>query len=394
MSLILNLLFVAALSRPASGEEDVHDLLSALRGVGPEGAGSTAAADAWRKLARLEAGELPRLLAALDGAGPLAANWIRSAADAVAERTLAERKVLPVKALEAFLLDTRHDPRGRRFAFELLKQADASAAERLIPQLLHDPSVEFRRDAVERLERLAGALEAAGSRAEALAAYQKAFDASRDLDQIEALTKKLRGLGASVDLARHFGFVREWRLLGPFDNTAKAGFARVYTPENGAGLDGASEGKHGPVAWREVRTDDEYGAVDLNKALQKEKAVAAYALAEFVSDRARDVEIRLGTLNAWKLWLNGEFLFGREEYHHGTKVDHYRVPARLKAGPNEILLKVCQNEQTEDWAETWGFQLRVCDAVGTAVLPLAPQSRSEPSARSSLEPDAAPRRRI
>jgi hypothetical protein len=40
----------------------------------------------------------------------------------------------------------------------------------------------------------------------------------------------------------------------------------------------------------------------------------------------------------------------------------------LKKGRNEILVKICQNEQTEDWAQTWDFQLRVCDALGTAVL--------------------------
>ena len=39
----------------------------------------------------------------------------------------------------------------------------------------------------------------------------------------------------------------------------------------------------------------------------------------------------------------------------------------LKAGRNEILIKVCQNEQKEDWAQMWSFQLRTCDSVGSAV---------------------------
>jgi hypothetical protein len=34
------------------------------------------------------------------------------------------------------------------------------------------------------------------------------------------------------------------------------------------------------------------------------------------------------------------------------------------------LLKICQNEQTEDWAQRWEFQVRICDSSGTAVLPL------------------------
>jgi hypothetical protein len=41
----------------------------------------------------------------------------------------------------------------------------------------------------------------------------------------------------------------------------------------------------------------------------------------------------------------------------------------LTAGMNVILLKVCQNEQTEDWAQDWKFQLRVSDSSGAAVEP-------------------------
>jgi hypothetical protein len=32
------------------------------------------------------------------------------------------------------------------------------------------------------------------------------------------------------------------------------------------------------------------------------------------------------------------------------------------------LIKLCQNEQKEEWTVQWQFQLRVCDASGTAVL--------------------------
>jgi hypothetical protein len=39
----------------------------------------------------------------------------------------------------------------------------------------------------------------------------------------------------------------------------------------------------------------------------------------------------------------------------------------LKKGGNTILVKACQNEQVEDWTVQWQFQLRVCDATGTAI---------------------------
>ena len=44
------------------------------------------------------------------------------------------------------------------------------------------------------------------------------------------------------------------------------------------------------------------------------------------------------------------------------------MPVALKAGKNTILVKVCQNEDVKDWTKEWEFQLRVCDATGTAIL--------------------------
>ena len=48
-------------------------------------------------------------------------------------------------------------------------------------------------------------------------------------------------------------------------------------------------------------------------------------------------------------------------------MDVYQVPAKLKAGSNRILLKICQNEQEQTWAQRYQFNLRVCDKTGTAV---------------------------
>ena len=44
------------------------------------------------------------------------------------------------------------------------------------------------------------------------------------------------------------------------------------------------------------------------------------------------------------------------------------MKAQLHSGKNTILIKICQNEQKEDRAQRWQFQVRVCDATGTAVL--------------------------
>jgi hypothetical protein len=65
------------------------------------------------------------------------------------------------------------------------------------------------------------------------------------------------------------------------------------------------------------------------------------------------------------VWLNGKYIFGRDEYHRGAEIDQYRMPVELKRGKNTILVKVTQNELVEDWTKEWEFQLRVTDTLGT-----------------------------
>jgi hypothetical protein len=49
----------------------------------------------------------------------------------------------------------------------------------------------------------------------------------------------------------------------------------------------------------------------------------------------------------------------------------------LKPGENVLLLKVCQNEQDQDWAQRYQFQLRVCDSTGSAVQPVSTTAKND-----------------
>ena len=104
--------------------EDLKSAIHTIRQVGPEGKGSAEAAGAWKVLARTPIEQLPLLLAGMDGATPLARNWIRAAVDEIVERAGRGKKPLPTVALEGFLADTSHDPQARRLAFDLLVQQD------------------------------------------------------------------------------------------------------------------------------------------------------------------------------------------------------------------------------------------------------------------------------
>jgi hypothetical protein len=112
---------------------------------------------------------------------------------------------------------------------------------------------------------------------------------------------------------------------------------------------------------------DEVGVVDLKKALGHHKDAAAYAYTVIESDKEQPAEIRFGSITAIKVFLNGKQVFSNEEYHHGMGFDQYKAVATLKAGKNELLVKACQNDQKESFAQVWMFQLRLADATGGAL---------------------------
>ena len=362
-------LALLAAGTAAAQSPDLAPLVESLRKVAPEGRGHREATYAWAELtAQADADDLATILAGMDDAGPLAENWLRAAVDTIAERQVQASGELPTRPLEKFLKQTDHNPRARRLAYEWIARVDETAPERLIPGMLDDPSLELRRDAVTRLVTSAKESADAKDSAAAIATYRKALNAARDLDQVKAITEELDELGAPVDLAHHYGFIVDWHLVGPFDNHAGKGFDAVYPPEEAVDFDATYATADGKVAWITHHTDDAYGTVDLNKAVGKHMGVAGYAAAEFYSDAAQPVDIRIGSENAVKLWLNGKRLFEAEAYHANSAIDQYIGHGQLKPGRNVILLKVCQDERTVDWAQSWSFQLRVCDASGKAIL--------------------------
>lgn len=357
----------AVATLPLYAAADLSKSIETLRSVQKEGEGNEAAGKAWQEIVKADASNLPEVLKGMNGANPLAENWLRAAVGVIADGALKEKK-MPVEALVAFLKDTKNSPGPRVVAFDLIHRADEKLAEELTPTLINDPSSDLRRHPVAKLIAAGEVALEQKDPDKAVAAFTKGLDGARDEDQIKTLTKKLRDLGQKVDLPKHFGFLMSWKLIAAFSNADRAGFDTVYPPEKELKFDATYEGKTKEAKWLDFTSTDEYGKIDFNKPFGMEKSAVGYAVTDFFSEEDRPAEIRIGCKNGWKVWLNGELLFARDEYHRGAKLDQYKLPCQLRKGKNTILVKCCQNEQTEQWTVEWEFQLRVCDATGTAIL--------------------------
>lgn len=358
---------------PALARADWAEPLQRLTTVGREGQGNEAASAAWKEVVAGGPAALLPVLQASGQGGPVADNWLRLAAGTIADHALAKKETLPTQEVVAFLKDTAHRSAGRLLAFDVLHQIDSELAGKTEDELVEDPIQELRRGGVQKLISAAHELDVAGKKEESRTQYHHALNVARDEDQVNAIAGALEGMGEKVDLADHFGFLKKWWIAGPFDNLKRGGFDTAYPPENrvqlGAEYQGKPDSQGNPrtFKWVPFESQQTYGMVDINKPLGMLKETTAYAYTTFNAADDREVEIRLGCKNAWKVWVNGEFIFGRDEYHRGMQMDQYKLRCHFKKGANTILVKCCQNEQTETWTVEWQFQLRVCDAAGTAV---------------------------
>jgi hypothetical protein len=363
---LLMIMFITSIRFTCADDPTVAPLLAKIKSVNAQGANHADAIVAAQALQKLSGDAVPQILAAMDGANPLAQNWLRGIAETVVSR---ERKAaLPIKELETFLLDSRHSPRGRRLAYEFLLNEDLTVEKRILAGMVQDPSLELRRDAVQLVIEQAEAHLKAERKKEAIESFASAFIHARDIDQIQAVAKQLKALEQTYDMPTRMGFLMRWKLVGPFDNTNDVGWDTAYEPEAKVEFTASYKGKSGDLQWIDHESKEEFGIVDLTTALDKHKGAISYAATDFISDREQKAVLRLGCINAHKVWVNGVSVGANHVYHAGMEIDQYTFPITLKAGKNRILLKICQNEQTEPWAQRWQFQLRVSDDIGGAIL--------------------------
>jgi tetratricopeptide (TPR) repeat protein len=167
-----------------------------------------------------------------------------------------------------------------------------------------------------------------------------------------AYARLRRGDGkAAQTRIRALGYVDQWLVLGPFDNTGKSGFDSPQGPEPelaepiawGRGYPG-KDGRQ--VRWRVVPPAFPYGWVDAGALLRPRQQMCAF-FATYVSDpelkSRRAISLWLGARGAVRLFWNGQER-AHDAAYRGHDFDRRSVPVWLEPGENRLLLKVCSDD--------------------------------------------------
>lgn len=142
-----------------------------------------------------------------------------------------------------------------------------------------------------------------------------------------------------------FALPGRWAIVGPFPAGTRQAHTTRFAPEFSLSPDVAFEtGEGKTVRWQQLPTGHfaRNGGIDFAEAVGHRDQAAAYAMTRLRSDREQPVELRFGSDDTLKVWLNGKLVHSVETYRE-AKPDQEIVKATLQAGENTLLVKVGQD---------------------------------------------------
>ena len=107
---------------------------------------------------------------------------------------------------------------------------------------------------------------------------------------------------------------------------------------------------------QEHRNPEYFDKIDFLPFFKQVCQVCAYAAVTVESSQKRKVQIRLGSNDSVKMWLNGKEIWNWDNPSgRGVIFDDDVVPVTLPAGKSQILLKI------SNLGDNWGFCFRITD---------------------------------
>jgi len=180
--------------------------------------------------------------------------------------------------------------------------------------------------------------------------------------QLKKLSQKVRQY-ESVEFLQVLGFVKTFKVIGPFGCKSCNSFSKAFPPEKEIDFGAGYPGSTADVHWQTYSIDTD-GYLNFLNYLAPSDWVCAYAYCKVTSPQAVSAQIRLGSNDTVTLWFNGEKILSKN-VERSAAPDSDILPIQLKEGENTILVKVCNTELN------WGMYLRITDEAGDALKNLA-----------------------
>lgn len=142
-----------------------------------------------------------------------------------------------------------------------------------------------------------------------------------------------------------------WQVSGPYQNKNTFSYNYTFVPEV-SNVD--------KPTWKFFHDGINDGYIDFSQGLGKSDWATAYAVTYIYSPEEQPVEIRIGSDESFKLWLNNNLTFSRY-LQSDSPFDHDKVKVVLHSGYNKVMIKVVNR------VHEWGFMCRITDENGKGI---------------------------
>ena len=176
------------------------------------------------------------------------------------------------------------------------------------------------------------------------------------------LEKEYKLLGAPLE--------ELWYVTGPLPQREFSGFLHEYPPEKDINISASYQVGEKEFVWKAAKDGAYDGYVNLKSIFQPSAWAVAYGLIYISSPDERKVQIRLGSDETCKLWLNDDLIW-QHFIKQDARIDRDLVTVVLHPGMNKLLLKVTNTDLE------WGYYLRITDLEGNGITDIKFHSAAE-----------------
>lgn len=144
--------------------------------------------------------------------------------------------------------------------------------------------------------------------------------------------------------------IRDWYVIGPFDDDDCRGLDVVYGPELSTDITKTYPGKAGTVAWQHLSAlTGKAPYVSLPDTFADIYEVAGFALSHVYCPSETQAKLICSMSQAGEVYVNGEVVC-RDELAAGLFAQEQILDVTLKSGWNSILIKSLNH-----WGDTWSL---------------------------------------
>ncbi len=195
-------------------------------------------------------------------------------------------------------------------------------------------------------------------------AQNRAIDVQHRIYAARRVAWDLRRTGDPTGSVKAFdalGYVRSFRVIGPFDNEGKRGFDATLPPEEhptaAVNLEASYQGRERMVRWRVMPDVVQGGYVSFDAVMRPNENVCAFAETTLQLERATQLTLWVGGGGATKVYFNGTNVL-KDPVYRAPHPDRSVVLVDARKGNNRVLVKSCVQDGV------FGFYLRLGDARG------------------------------